>query len=343
MKYAQFIYTGPDVATYSLEAIESRIDSPEISLASGIVPLDRHMRPLLPGELTFVIGYTAHGKTSFLQHWTRRVVDELRSREATNQVAVYISYETMVEELGLYDLCSISVLPSSSVWYGYVRPEERAVLRDAAMVRSVMPLWVVGYSLKRRTDGALLTIPRITEALLEMERERGVKPVIAFVDFLQNITPSNPRDDRVTQTWRACDELKQMARSCGIPVVIACQAGREVMKREFKLPEIFDGQWASHIEQMSDKVIALWYPWLTEAPGKYLNEIRARVDQHLLVCGLRKQRHAPSGQIFPLWFDPSRNEIREWSNGETAAKTQANEHDETIDLDGFWTDKDLTK
>jgi len=306
------VYTPPDVATYTMEIVDKRVEQRALALRTSVDPLDRVMRPVLPGEMVFVNAYTGNGKTAFMQFWARQIVKQLQQRPTLDEVVVYITWETLVEELGLYDLCGLTGIDASSAWYGDVTDKEVEALRVAAMKRAGMPLWVVGDSLKRRRQHGALTMKDVSESLRLVEQEHGVKPAIIYVDYIQIVPPANERDDRRVQVLKNVDAIRQLARDCGAPVVCGCQAGRQVMDRTFKLPEIGDGQETSRIEQDADKVLALWYPCKSEPDGTHVEEVNAIVDNRLMIMGIRKQRHAASGQVFPLDFDAARNTFATW-------------------------------
>lgn len=307
------VYTPNDVASYTLDTLEARRDGRGKALATGIGTLDRHMRPVMPGEITFVSAYTSNGKTAFMQFWARQIVRQLQARPDLTDVVVYISWETIVEELGLYDLCGMTGVDGTAAWYGDVTDEEMAALRVAAMRRAGMPLWVMGHSLKRRRELPALTMDVVYEALTTVEQRWGLRPAIVFLDYVQRIDPADWRNDRRVQVLKVVDAIQRLARDCGAPVVVGCQAGRQVLEREFKLPEIGDAQESSRIEQDADKVLSLWYPCKSEPMGATIRELGdLEVSERLMVMGIRKQRHAASGQVFPVDFDAARNTFASW-------------------------------
>ncbi|MFA5152845.1 MAG: DnaB-like helicase C-terminal domain-containing protein [Clostridia bacterium] len=312
----QSVYTANDVATYTMEVVDRRREEKGRALRSGISTLDRYMRPLLPGEVMFVSAYTSWGKTAIMECMARNVVRDLVRWQDPGRIVVYISWETLTEELGLYDLCCATGLDASRAWYGELGDQETELLRGAAFRRSAMPLWVLGYSLKRRRSLDALTMPVVLGALKAVEESYGVKPAMIFLDYIQKVPPVSDRDDRRVQVLKNVDAAFQLARDTGAPVVVGCQAGRQVLDRTFKLPELGDGQETSRIEQDADKVLGMWYPCKTEPDGAEIHEVPGvRVTPNLIIAGLRKQRHAASGQVFPLWFDPARNVFTGWAEG----------------------------
>ena len=304
------VYTPNDIASYTMDVVAARKAQKADALLTGVASLDRAMRPVLPGEVVFVMAFTAHGKTSFMQFWARQIVKQLQARESQNEMVVYVTWETLVEELGLYDLCGMTGIDDSMAWYGDIDDAQVQKLKIAAMKRAAMPLWVQGYSIKRRRQEGGMTMAQVSGGLATIENLYKLKPAAVFLDYLQDIDTDDPRVDRRIQILRNVGAIRQLSRDCACPVIVGCQAGRQVLGRDVKLPEIGDGQETSKIEQSADKVMALWYPCKTERDGaEVLGEV---VTEELMIMGIRKQRHAPSGQVFPVRFDAARNTFTSW-------------------------------
>jgi len=312
LEMLQYLYTGPDVATYTLDVIAKRKARGGPLITSGIPTLDKYMKPWLPGELIFILAFTSHGKTSLMQAMTRNVVKQLQDAHVEDEIVVYATWETLVEELGLYDLAAMTGIDGSLAWYGQHSDADAVKLQHAGMRRSGMPLWVLGHSLKRRRLERPMTVAAIDETLRLMEEGQGVRPAVIFVDYLQIIAAADPRVERRLQIMQSVDDLRELARHTGAPVVVGCQAGRQILDRRFKLPEIGDGQESSRIEQDADKVLALWYPSKTEDAGDTIDAMGLTVTDDLMVMGVRKQRHGPSGATFPVRFDPGHNTFTAW-------------------------------
>lgn len=314
-KQLQIVYTPSEVASYTLDLVSARIGDRPYALRTKVETVDRCMKPLLPGEVCYISAYTSHGKTAWMQFWARQTVDQLRQRPEIKEVAVYLSWETMVEQLGLYDMCAATGIEGTSAYYGEITPEQLELLKSESVRRAAMPLWIIGDSLKRRREVGPLTLPMAEGVLRRLTDVWQVKPAIVFVDYLQAITPENERDDRRIQVLKNADRLQLLSKTLGAPVVVGCQAGNQVLARDFKLPEIADGQETSRIQQDADKVITLWYPCKTEPRGHVIEELDIAVNNRLMVMGIRKQRHAASGQVFPLEFDAARNTFATWQPG----------------------------
>lgn len=303
------VYTGNDIANYALEAIEGRKAGRGRELQTGIASLDKYMAPVMPGETVIVMAYTSHGKTAFMQHWARQVCKQIAE---PGRLAVYVTWETMIEELGIYDLCGLTGIDAATAWRGQLADEEMERLRMAGMRRAAMPLWALGYSMKRKRE-VRLNMATVQDSLKAMEDTWQQSPAIIFLDYLQRIDPHDWKADRRVQVLQIIDAIQQLARDFACCVVAGCQAGRQVLERPFPLPQIGDGQETSRIEQDADKVLSLYFPAKIKPVGEPIQELGGlAVADDLVVMGIRKQRHAASGQVFPLRFDPARNTFTSW-------------------------------
>jgi len=310
------VHSPADVANYTLEIVEARQANKHLALHTGVGTLDRFMRPVLPGEVIVVQANTGQGKTSFMQIWARSVVKQLQVRENVTDIVVYLSYETMVEEMGLYDLAAMTGLDSSEVWHGDITDADYLTLQSAAMRRAAMPLWVIGRSMKRRRQFDL-PLSKVQVALHTLEDERGLKPAIVFVDYIQTVPAEGDQKDRRLAVIDIADRIKELAVTCGCPVVAGAQAKVEEFTKEgIKLPGTYGAQESSRVAQDADKVISLWYPKATDPLGSSvsLGTQSYQVTKDLLIIGIRKQRHAEAGQVFPVRFDPARSTMTSWDD-----------------------------
>jgi replicative DNA helicase len=318
-KALQSVYTSSQAQSYTTELIEKRKAEQALVLRSGISTMDKFVQPWLPGEQIIILAQTSHGKTAMLQAMARNIVQQLERREDNKQVVVYASWETLVEELAVYDLAQATGISGTSLWYGSYDVLDGTGIREAAMKLSARPMWYIGHSLKRRRAGGGMTVKALSEALRVMESEYGVTPAAVFVDYIQIVTPEPGLRDKRIEVMHNIDALRDLGRDSGAPVVIGCQAGRHVSERVDKLPEIGDGMESARLEQDADKVLALWYPCKTQdnntiTPAPY----NIRVTPNLLLVGVRKQRRAESGQRFPLWFEPAHNAFSAWREEQAA-------------------------
>jgi replicative DNA helicase len=322
-KALQSVFTSSQAQSYTVDLIEKRKAEQALVLRSGISTMDKFVQPWLPGEQIIILAQTSHGKTAMLQAMARNIVQQLERREDNKQVVVYASWETLVEELAVYDLAQATGISGTSLWYGSYDVLDGTGIREAAMKLSARPMWYIGHSLKRRRAGGGMTVKALSEALRVMESEYGVTPAAVFIDYLQVVTPEPGTRDKRLEVMANIDALRDLGRDTGAPVVIAAQAGRHVSDRQDKLPEIGDAQESSRCEQDADKVLSFWYPIKTEPLGSSVYGIS--VTPELFLCKVCKQRRSESGQVFPLRFDASRNTFTAWGGDERAGPVEREE------------------
>jgi replicative DNA helicase len=313
------VHSPTDISNYTMEIVTTRQTNKHLALHTGVGTLDRYMRPVLPGEVIVVQANTGQGKTSFMQIWARAVVKQLQERQNKTDIVVYLSYETLVEEMGLYDLAAMTGLDSSDVWHGDITDGQFLSLKSAAMRRTSMPLWIIGRSMKRKRQYDL-PLSKVQDALHLLEDREGLTPAIIFLDYIQAAPMENKSIDRRVAVIEIADKIKELAMTCGCPVIAAAQAKVEEFQKEgVKLPGTYGAQESSRVAQDADKVISLWYPKATEGLGSTikLGQNAYEVTRDLLIIGIRKQRHAEAGQVFPVRFDPARSTMTSWDERPT--------------------------
>jgi len=297
----QLVHTPAELASEHLEWAERLQKDPGITF--GIDAVDKRVIPMRPGDLVSIIARPGHGKTSFMAFLARKEAARIVERgTAEKEVVVYVTWEQSAEELeGFFQ--TDGEYSSSDIAWGRIDLDE---VRKRAVKRANLPIWVIGHGISR----AGLDVPRMTteivlSAIETMEADFGVKPALMLFDYMQLI-PVRGYRDRVQQVTEVPIRVKKLALRIGTPAVVGVQARREVDERKQKIPEIRDAQWASSIEQTSDKVFGLWRPWLTERPNipiKLLEE-EYEVTETLFVLRMLKQRFEVGRHTWILYFAP---------------------------------------
>ena len=304
------VYTPNEVGKLALEELRSRRDHLGEGVRTHIATLDETMLPMRPGDLVVVMANSSHGKTSFMQYVLRQEAKKIvdKKTEPETEIVVFVTWETAVEELGMYDISSYTKIPSDKLYQGGITDSDWKNLEVAAFKRSVMPVWVIGHSIQRRKKRPHLTMGNVLHALQWIEDEFGLHPTLICLDYLQRMEP-DIRDTRRLQVFDSMNKAKDMALAMGCPVLLGCQAKREVLDRDWKLPRMSDGEETSNIEHTTDKLISLWYPKMTETV-EILGKTGIAITNNLLIAGLMKQRYGVAGTWWPLSFRPEINDIK---------------------------------
>jgi len=303
------VYTPNEVGKLALEELQTRRTDPAAGVSTHIGSLDEVVIPFRPGDLIVIMANSSHGKTQFMQYVLRQEAKKIvdKKAEPETEIVVFVTWETAVEELGMYDIASYTKIPSDKLYQGKITDDDWKNLEVAAFKRSVSPVWVIGHSIKRRKKRPHLTMNNVLAALQWIEEEFGLHPILICLDYLQRMEP-DIRDVRRLQVFDSTNRAKDMALAMGCPVLLGCQAKRNIVDREWKLPRMSDGEETSNIEHTADKVLSFWYPKMTETTD-VLGKTGIPITDNLMICGLMKQRYGKAGQWWPLHIDPEINHI----------------------------------
>jgi replicative DNA helicase len=106
------------------------------------------------------------------------------------------------------------------------------------------------------------------------------------------------------------DRAKDMALAFRCPVILGCQAGRGVKERQWRLPQLDDGQETSNLEQSADKFVSVWMP-KNDYPNQTIDGPTGpiMVTNNMLIIGIMKQKFGPAPVIGMYHVKPEVNEI----------------------------------
>jgi replicative DNA helicase len=277
-------------------------DAPGVTF--GIPSVDSVMVPMHPGDLTVLVARPGHGKTSLLAYLARHEAERIM-REGKNltggECVVYISLEQITEEIDSYFQMN-DVYSASDIVWGRV---DMDVVKANAIRRVALPIWLIGDSIaKASPDTPRMTTDVIWQLVQSIRWEYDITPTLICLDYLQLI-PVRKASDIVTDVTYAAGMIKELAKQCGCPAIVAVQARQEVDDYNVKLARLRDGQWASRIGQTCDKWFSLWRPWITDrgiAPIE-INGDNIEISENLFVMQMLKQRFGAANFTFPLYFD----------------------------------------
>lgn len=305
----ELIFSPSEAASLAIQALEDLRQHRGVGIKSGITDLDKVLLPLRPGELCVVLGYTSWYKSGFMNWYLKSAVRQC----SENEIVVKVTWEDSVEEDTLKWVSSNSGIPIGTMVKGDNLDWD--IVMKSYQNRIDTPLWIVGHS--NSISGVSgkarprLTMTDTLEAInfiREGIADQKYKVRLVVLDYLQRIRPdSTDGSTKREQMMEAVNKSKDLGIQLGCSVMLGVQAGRGVLERAYKLPHLEDGLETSNIEQSSDKVLSLWYPIKTEDEGKYLEPDKVYVNEHLLICGVMKQKMGVSPVSIPLYVDPSLN------------------------------------
>lgn len=330
MNNAQAITFAPqDVSRLSLQEIERRSTTKGEGVPFYIDALDRLINPMRPGDLTAIIARPGNWKTS-LALWTARqeATTIYKARQqgvsgAFGDAVVYVTWEIAVEDAGILDLSNAAQVDIAKIASGTIDDAQWGVLKAKAASRAGFPLWIMGHSLENRKERPQLRLKDVLEALRWMEDEMKVKPGLIVLDYLQAMSQDEQdRNNRRQQITSDVQLSKDIGYAMAAPVILCCQAKREVDDRNNKVPLQGDGMESSSIEHVADKIVPAMYPIKYYADGDIIQvgnqEIQA--GPNVLVTSVAKQRYGPVGGPQLLKVDPTTNTVLGEFKGQSIAE-----------------------
>ncbi len=324
------VYPPPEASALAVDLLQNMREDKTTGTRFGVARFDEVMNPTRGGELISVYGLPGHHKSGVMNHLSKRALATIQPE--SDEIVVRATWEQSVEEDTLAWMATDSGLSVTKMVRGELDEPEWKLILESSVRRAVSPMWILGHSqlraAERRRARPRMTMTDIALALeyiCEDATDRKLKLKMVVLDYLQRVRP-DPQDgeSRREQIMEAVNRAKDCAISFSCSVVMGVQARREVAERDNKMPRQDDAQESSNVEQTSDKVITLWYPWKTEKPGSIVKTTRVikgvdisgrddrviteswQVTPNLLLVGMPKQKMGPTIEAVPVFVDPGR-------------------------------------
>jgi replicative DNA helicase len=306
---AQTTFSPTQAMTLAVNSVQER------SIAHGgfitrVPGLDSVMLPMRPGELIGVIGYTSNFKSGLMSYIARQVMHQLPDPE--KEVVIYVSWEQTVEEQTLLDLAFTAQVNTTRMYRAELMPEDMQRLMEASVSRAGLPYWLIGHSESSNTRRPRLSMTDVANALAYTVDVHQKKPAFLVLDYLQRIN----RDDCHAFEARLAfmeiiDRAKDMALAFHCPVLLGTQAGRHLLERKWKQPQLADSQESSTMEQTCDKVLSTWLPKTSENIGSIIGGKHNpfTVTENLLLINLLKQKYGPAPALLAVNIHPETNSL----------------------------------
>ena len=300
--YREIVHSPADLAAEKVRWAEHILTSPGVPF--GIADVDREMNPAHPGDVVVLCARPGHGKTSLLATIARSEARRIQERGTEKTEAVfYITWEQVAEEIDLI-LDANDDYTVADIMRGKA---DMDAIRCRAVKRVQTPIWVIGDSIGRTSTKSLrLFTDVVCEAIEIAVEDYGVTPTLLCFDYIQ-IIPVREASEQTMQVLYAAQRVKELAKRIGAPAFVGAQARREVDDREFKIPTMRDAQWASAIEQVTDKFFGMWRPWLTDKDKEpiQVGGLPIPITEELMIVQMSKQRFGPAGFTWAKHFSPA--------------------------------------
>jgi replicative DNA helicase len=309
------IFSPAQVARVGTANIEERVANRGNGVPFGVPVVDEKFLPMLPGELAVIISRPGHGKSAHLMRWARHRANWLQTNQKHDRVVVYLTLEQSVEELYSFHVSAECGIAVDLMARGTIDETQLEIVRDYGIRRSTNPLWFMGFSSERRKKRPRTDLESVDQSLRRienwgMEGKRELKIDFILIDYLQRLPFVGSQESKTIGMDDNLNRMKDLGMSFGCPVAAGVQARREVDSYSVPIPEMWDGQWTSAIEQVPDRVMAsvrpIKYKKEGESFGKTIVEGR---NQNLLA--LWKQRMGDAPFSWWLMFDMAYNRLND--------------------------------
>ena len=217
-------------------------------VASGYHKLDDITSGWQASDLIIIAGRPAMGKTSFALSMAKNIAVDYGVHIG------FFSLEMSNEQLMSRMISNVCEIEGSKILSGQLRRDEWDRLDKRVNYLLDIPMYL--------DDTPGLNIFDLKAKARRMVREDGVK--IIMVDYLGIVNSRGLRfSNRQEEVSKITEELKNLARELGVPVIVLCQLNRGVEQREGlegKRPQLGDLRESGAIEQNADIVLFVHRP-----------------------------------------------------------------------------------
>ncbi len=271
-------------------------DGRAAGLPTGLSELDRVIGGLARGEVTVAAGRTGMGKTalagSIALHAARH-----------GEACVIFSLEMQAHFIANRLLAIVSGVSGDEARRGALDDDDMRSFRGAKARLADLPIEI--------DEASALTVEMIAARARALHR-RGRANLIV-IDYLGLVQPSDRRErNRVYQIEHVTTELKRLAKSLNIPVLLLTQINRQVEGRDDKRPTLADLRDSGAIEQDAGAVLLIYRNEYYVARNEPINaSVEARADWEAEMTMSRgkaeiiiaKNRHGPANRTVAVRFD----------------------------------------
>jgi replicative DNA helicase len=246
-------------------------------ISSGFKDLDQMMWGFQKTEMIVLAARPSMGKTSLALNFAEAAA--LPKKGPPSAVLIF-SLEMGASQLALRMLCSRARVNMKLLRDGLLSKngEEQNRLLQAADEFSKAPIFI--------DDSSAISIMQLRA---KARRVHSRTPLgFIMVDYLQLLSPTDPKVPREQQVAEASRGLKAIAKELDVPVLVLSQLNR-ASEKDNRTPKLSDLRESGSIEQDADVVLMLARP--RDADEKF----QVAADSAELIVA--KQRNGPVGEL----------------------------------------------
>lgn len=212
---------------------------PDSFLRSPWAPVNAAIRGIYRGELTIVVAQPRTGKSAFTDQWA---VD-LALRGVPGCV---FALEMTHEQMTLRRLACLANADYADLQDYRLRDDHEAAVGGAMTALEGAPL---------HTDDAMLTMEQIWSRTKAGVRQHGWEWIV--IDHAHIVRASDTKTNRIDQLGHIGLLGKQIAKDCGVAVLMAAQMNSDLKKRTDKRPTLGDIAYGTTMEQSAATILGL--------------------------------------------------------------------------------------
>jgi replicative DNA helicase len=248
-------------------------------VSSGFKDLDALLWGFQRNDMIVLAARPSMGKTSLALNFAEAAAMPRKVGVEPHRVLIF-SLEMGASQLALRMLCSRARVNMKLLRDGLLSKngEEQNRLLEAADEFSKSPIFI--------DDSSALSIMQLRAKARRIHARYPLGFIV--VDYLQLLSPTDPRVPREQQVAEASRGLKALAKELGVPVLVLSQLNR-ASEKETRTPRLSDLRESGSIEQDADVVLMLARP--RDADEKF----QVASDSAELIVA--KQRNGPVGEL----------------------------------------------
>jgi len=246
-------------------------------ISSGFKDLDQMMWGFQRQEMIVLAARPSMGKTSLALNFAEAAA---LPRKGQPSAVLIFSLEMGASQLALRMLCSRARVNMKLLRDGLLSKngDEQTKLLEAADEFSKAPIYI--------DDSSAISIMQLRAKARRIHARTPLGFIV--VDYLQLLSPTDPRVPREQQVAEASRGLKAIAKELDVPVLVLSQLNRS-SEKDNRTPKISDLRESGSIEQDADVVLMLARP--RDADEKF----QVAADSAELIVA--KQRNGPVGEL----------------------------------------------
>lgn len=247
-------------------------------VSSGFKDLDALLWGFQRQEMVILAARPSMGKTSLALNFAEAAA--MPKKGAAPTAVLIFSLEMGASQLALRMLCSRARVNMKLLRDGLLSKngEEQNRLLEAADEFSKSPIFI--------DDSSAISIMQLRA---KARRIHSRTPLgFIMVDYLQLLSPTDPKVPREQQVAEASRGLKALAKELDVPVLVLSQLNRS-SEKDNRTPKLSDLRESGSIEQDADVVLMLARP--RDADEKF----QVAADSAELIVA--KQRNGPVGEL----------------------------------------------